>query len=67
MGGTCIVYIGIKNSYSILVRRLKGRGHWWDLNVDESMILKWILEKQEGVNWILLEHIGSRDGVFRTQ
>jgi hypothetical protein len=41
------MYIRIRTACSILVRRLKGRGHLWDINVGERMILKWILEKQE--------------------
>jgi hypothetical protein len=47
MGGICGMYSGIRTACSILVRRLKGRGHLWDLNVDERMILKWTLKKQE--------------------
>jgi hypothetical protein len=41
------MYIGIRTAHRILVRRLKGRGHLWDLNVGERIILKWTLEKQE--------------------
>jgi hypothetical protein len=35
----------IRNSYNILVVKLKGRDYSEDLDVDERMILEWIIGK----------------------
>jgi hypothetical protein len=40
----CVVCMEeIRNTYRILVVNLKGRSHWEDLDVDERIILNWIL------------------------
>jgi hypothetical protein len=48
-----------RNAYTILVG--KPRDHWEDQDVDGWTILKWILERQDGMIWI--ELIWLRTGV----
>jgi hypothetical protein len=40
-----------RNAYKILLRKPEGSGHYEDLEVSERIILKWMLEKQDGVVW----------------
>jgi hypothetical protein len=37
----------MRNAYEIFVRKLKGRDHLEDLVVNERIILKWVLNKQD--------------------
>jgi hypothetical protein len=41
----------MKNAYRILVRNLKGRGHFRDLGVGWRIILKWIRTKNGMIIW----------------
>jgi hypothetical protein len=41
-----------RNAYRILVGKPRVRGHWEDLVVGGCTILKWILERQDGMDWI---------------
>jgi hypothetical protein len=44
-GWTCSIYGEMKNSYVILIWKLKGRGHRGDLSPAGRVILKFMLEK----------------------
>jgi hypothetical protein len=41
-----------RNAYRILVRNSKKRDHWEDHDVGGWTILKWTLERQDGMVWI---------------
>jgi hypothetical protein len=45
MGGVCNTCGEIKNAYKILVESFKGSGYSEDLDVDGSIILRWVLGK----------------------
>jgi hypothetical protein len=47
----------------------KERDHWEDQNIGEWTILKWILERQNGMEWIGLIwlRIGASGGLLRTR
>jgi hypothetical protein len=54
----------IKNGYTILEDKPKDERHLGDKDVDEKIILKWILKKQDlsvwtGLNWL---RIWTSDG-----
>jgi hypothetical protein len=40
-----------RNAYRILMGNQKERDHYEDLDVGERIILKWILDRQDGVVW----------------
>jgi hypothetical protein len=54
------------SGYMVLVGKPKGRGNLEDLDLDERMILKWILRKQDGsgcTGFIWLR-VGTASGLF---
>jgi hypothetical protein len=40
------------NAYRILVGKPEGRNHWEDQDVGGWTILKWNLERWDGIDWI---------------
>jgi hypothetical protein len=47
-----LVYVRVRrNTYRVLVRRHKGKSHLKDLHVDGRIILRCILQKQDGMVW----------------
>jgi hypothetical protein len=41
-----------RNAYRILVGKPEGKDHWEDQDVDGWTLLKWILERSDGMVWI---------------
>jgi hypothetical protein len=55
MGGACSTNWEKMNAYRILVGKPEGKDHWEDQDVGGWTILKWILERQDGMVWIGLD------------
>jgi hypothetical protein len=55
-----------RNAYRILVGKPEGKSHWEDQDVGGWTILKWILERYDGMEWIGLIwlRIGTSGGLL---
>jgi hypothetical protein len=61
-------YVHQRNPYRILVGKPEEKYHWEDQDVGGWTILKWILERWDGMVWIGLNwlRIGTSGGLLRT-
>jgi hypothetical protein len=55
-----------RNAYRILVGKPVGKSHWEDQDVGGWTILKWILERQDRMEWIgwIWLRIGTSGGLL---
>jgi hypothetical protein len=61
-----VARMGKRNIYRILVGQPEGKNHLQELDIGGKTILKWILERQDGLVWIGLIwlRIGTSGGLL---
>jgi len=63
------IWGNMRNAYSVLVGKANGRNYLEVLGIDWSVILKWILNRWDGMTWtgFIWLRVGTMGRFFLTQ